>query len=177
MMIVADVVVDAVADVRIDDVRIDDIVAGGAVCDTAAERLQRRRQRWRAGGGCCRAPEAPARRTGGGYAAGCYRHAGVEWDSTWRALCHAHGRHHSPLHDAFHPLLELSPRFGLESTRRVPFLRLCLFLGLSLCRPSLPLTLSLSLYLLLPFFQRSCCLPFFSVSFSHARSLILSPRS
>lgn len=46
--------------------------------DAAAEGLQGRRQRWRAGGGCCRAPEAPARRTGGGYAAGRYRHAGVE---------------------------------------------------------------------------------------------------
>lgn len=82
--------------------------ASGAVrvAHTAAERLQGGRQRWRAGGGRCRAPEAPARRTGGGYAAGRYRHAGVQWYSTWGALCHPH-RHHSPLHDALHPLLEL----------------------------------------------------------------------
>lgn len=87
--------------------------------DAAAEGLQGRRQRWRAGGGRCRAPEAPARRTGGGYAAGRYRQsAGVEWDSTWRALCHAHRRHHSPLHGALHPLFELPPGFGLEYEAR-----------------------------------------------------------
>jgi len=60
----------------VDTVRVDVTVAISG--NAAAERLQGRRQRWRAGGGCCRAPEAPARRTGGGYAAGRYRHAGVE---------------------------------------------------------------------------------------------------
>lgn len=83
-----------IATVVINAVGVD--VAVAVSDDAAAKGLQGRRQRWRAGGGRCRAPEAPARRTGGGYAAGCYRHAGVEWDSTWRALCHAHRRHHSP---------------------------------------------------------------------------------
>lgn len=98
-------------------VGVDNVAVSG---DAAAEGLQGRWQRWRAGGGRCRAPEAPARRTGGGYAAGCYRHAGVEWDSTWRALCHAHRRHHSPLHGALHPRRELPPGFGLEVRRAVP---------------------------------------------------------
>lgn len=98
----------------VDIVEIDVAISG----DAAAKGLQGRWQRWRAGGGRCRAPEAPARRTGGSYAAGRYRHAGVEWDSTWRALCHAHRRHHSPpkaLH-ALHPRRELPP--GFESDCR-----------------------------------------------------------
>lgn len=105
-IVVADVVAVTVIDVGVDVAVGDD--------DAAAEGLQGRGQRWRAGGGRCRAPEAPARWTGGGYAAGCYRHAGVEWDSTWRALCHAHRRHHSPLHGALHPRRELPPGFGLD---------------------------------------------------------------
>lgn len=141
MMIVVGDVVGAPERVRTVSVVVINAVDVVAVSDdAAAEGLQGRRQRWRAGGGRCRAPEAPARRTGGGYAAGRYRHTGVEWDSTWRALCHAHRRHHSPLHGALHPLLELPPGFGLESDETLSFLPLCLFF--SCC-------LSLSLFFLL----------------------------
>lgn len=118
MMVAVDSVIGIAATERIvivtvtvvDIIGVDVAVRGHA----AAEGLQGRWQRWRAGGGCCRAPEAPARRTGSGYAAGRYRHAGVEWDSTWRALCHAHRRHHSPLHGALHPRRELPLGFGSD---------------------------------------------------------------
>lgn len=123
-MIVVDGVVWIAADERIVVAGVVSVTVIDAVGDddAAAEGLQGQGQRWRAGGGRCRAPEAPARRTGGGYAAGRYRHAGVEWDSTWRALCHAHRRHHSPLHGALNPRRELPPGFGLDYQRSAFFL-------------------------------------------------------
>ena len=111
-VVIVIVVVIAVAAV-VDAIGIDNSVAVAVRGNAAAKGLQGRRQRWRAGGGRCRAPEAPARWTGGGYAAGRYRHAGVEWDSTWRALCHAHRRHHSPLHALHRLFSSATPAAGL----------------------------------------------------------------